>query len=242
MLPIGKLNPINMVAKFIYINFICILIGFQFVCHECECTNSSTKSLESISNLETVPNGTTIATPVRPAVEARKLSDDKIESITSDSNSLNGPSDLLTDEEIKKHDFPYYNEPTTTNGYEPSYINHHHSPVHHQVTTMHMAKPLNKTTYFAAPLLTTPYSSTNSFVPSGNRLRIVHITPWTASPSSAMSQPPPSSSHELTHLPYLENQYIASFRNIKSSVMNIIYKVQDFMSYVMSLFTTGMSN
>lgn len=257
MLPNRKLNQINMVAKLRYIYFIYFLLGIQLLSCECECTNSSTNSTESIApilsaepeivQLETVSVATTTVATPSSLKEARKLSDDAIESITSDSNSLNvGPSELLTDEQITNHDFRYFNEPTTTNGYQPaSFTNHrqHHTPV--RVVAVHMAKPMNKT-HFSAPLLTTPYSaSTNNYVPSGNRLRIVHITnspPWTSSPSSALSSlspQPQASSHELTHLPYLENQYIASFRNIKSSVMNIIYKVQDFMSYVMSLFTMG---
>lgn len=250
-LPMRKINEINMVAKCRYKQFVYILIGLQLM-NECKCvTNNSTNSTESIatavSNIEIAVNNATVS----QTIESRKLSDDVIDGITIDGNSLytNRPaaSDLLMNEQITNHDFQYYNEPTTTNGYEPSYSKHHHSPVHHQVTTVHMANPMNKT-YFTAPLLTTPYVSANSFVPSGNRLRIVQITKspqWQSAPSSsAMSslslQPQSSSpSYELSQLPYLENQYIASFRDIKSSVMNMIYKVQDFMSYVMSFFTMG---
>lgn len=239
-----------MVSKLRYIHFVYFLIGFQLVCYdEYECTNSSV-----ISSADTI--NTIVTTAASLPMEARKLlSDDENESIsTSDSNSLSDSSELLTNEQqITKHESQYYNEPTTTIGYEqPSYTNYnHHSPVHHHVIALHMAKPMNQT-YFTAPLLTTPYTSTNSFLPSGNHLRIVKITnsqPWSSSPSPALSSlspqlrlplalPPLLSppSHELT---YLGNQYIASFRNIKSSVMNIIYKLQDFMSYVMNFFTMG---
>lgn len=235
-----------MVAKLRYVHFIYILIGFQLIGRKCECTtNSSTNASDAIapiSDTEIVHNET--ATTISPLpIEARKLSDDAIESITSDSNALNAPSELLTDEQITNHEFQYYNEPTTTNAYEPSYVNHHHSPVHHHLTAVHIAKPLNKT-YFATPMRPASYApTTNNYMPSGNPLRIMQITsapPWFASTSSELSSSSSSSSsHELMHLPYLENQYMASFRNIKSSVMNIIYKVQDFMSYVMGFFTTG---
>lgn len=247
MLPIRKLTQISMVAKLRYVHFIYILIGFQLIGRKCECsTNSSTNSSDAIASIfatEIVHNetATTISTPI----EGRKLSDDAIESITSDSNALNAPSpsDLLTDEQITKHDFQYFNEPTTTNAYEPSYANHHHSPVHHHVTVVHIAKPMNKT-YHVTPMRSTSYAPTpNGYVASGNPLRIMQITntpPWSSSTSSELSSSSSSSSsHELMHLPYLENQYMASFRNIKSSVMNMIYKVQDFMSYVMSFFTMG---
>lgn len=256
-----------MVAKVRYIPFVYILIGFQLIYRNCECSISSTTTNHSDTTI--ARNETTnandsananIATTTLPFV-GRKLSDDTIESISDDSNLLSG--ELLTDEQITNHDFPYFNEPTTTNGYGPAHIHHHHAPVHHHVMAVQLVKPLNKT-YFTAPLLTSSPapspSAPQAYVPSGNRFRvqITDSTPWSsaaASPStssssssSALSMMSPqsrqplsssSSSHELTHLPYLQNQYIASFRNIRSSVMNIIYKVQDFMSYVMSFFSTG---
>lgn len=234
-----------MVAKLRYVHFIYFLIGFQLIGRKCECTtNSSTNSsheIASIPGTKIVRNEIATSNSSASPIEARKLSDDAIESITSDSNALNAPSELLTDEQITKHDFQYYNEPTTTNAYEPSYINHHHSPVHHHVAAVHLhiAHPMNKT-YFATPMRPASYEPTASnYVPSGSPLRIMQITstpPWSSSTSSELSS---SSSHELMHLPYLENQYMASFRNIKSSVMNIIYKVQDFMSYMLNFFSMG---
>lgn len=216
-----------MVTKSKYIPFLYVLIGFQLICHECECTNSSAhSSLETIASIEAAPSTTTMASINDTdavgslPMEARRLPDESIESITSYSNLLDVSTELLTNEHI-----------TPPTAYGGNY--HQHSPVHH-IVALHIPKPLT------TPSFQMPYASTQ--IPSGNRVRLVQTnTAPVWSPTTALSsferQPMASlPSHELISL---ENQYMDSFRNIKSSVMNMIYKVQDFMSYVMSLFTMG---
>lgn len=148
---------------------------------------------------------------------ARKLSND-IELITSDSNRISELNDLLINEQqITNKDFhQYYSEPITPI-YEPTYSNHRPNINH------------THTYYSSPPLMTTPYV-VNKFMPHENRQQ--HLMKIMKSQSSQWSQ-------GLINSPYAENQYLVGFRNIKTSVMNFIYRVQDIMSYVMSFFTLG---
>lgn len=146
--------------------------------------------------------------------QARKLSDD-IEPVTSYTNLLADPiiADGITRE------FQYYNEPMeiTTPNYDPPpsiELPSNHQPVHQM--------DINQ-----------------SFFPQ------IEAAPYV--PSDAFSAPLPIQNTlvKVTREPFwapevykLENQYISTFRSIKTSVMGLYYRMQNFVSYVFSLFNT----
>lgn len=153
--------------------------------------------------------------------QARKLSDD-FEPVTSYTNLLNDP---IVAEGVTR-EFQYYNEPIeiTTPKYDPPpsiELPSNHKPVHQMDI-----KPS-----FYPQIEPAPYVRSDTFI-----------------------QPPPiqpikpiqNTLLKVTREPFwapdvykLENQYMSTFRSIKSSVMGLYYKMQNFFSYVINLFSTG---
>lgn len=189
--------------------YVVCLISSLDLITQCQCSQSANSQIASEK-------------PSYDVQESRKLSEN-IESITTYTNLLGDPKPIIVGDEITK-DYQYYHEPIeiTTPMYDQSPNNHQEVPNNHQPVHL-MELDLNQS-YFpkVEPI---PYISTDTFI-----------------------KPPPIQNTyvKVTREPFwapevykLENQYIATFRNIKTSVMGFYYRMQDFVSYVMNLFTLG---
>lgn len=143
---------------------------------------------------------------------------DGIESITTFTNLIGEPSPVINYGDQFTKEFQYYEDPSvhTTLKYEPPSIEipNNHKPVHEL--------DLNES-YF--PLEPLPYIPGHNFIPP----------------------PPPPPKHYLKvkepfwmpEVVQLENQYIDTFRSIKSSVMNFYYRMQNFVNYFVNMFSFG---
>ncbi|XP_031624086.1 uncharacterized protein LOC116341268 [Contarinia nasturtii] len=169
--------------------------------------------------------------------QSRKLTDD-IESITSYTNLISDTNPVIIGDHITK-EFQYYDDSIaiTTSKYEatPSQSSSSSQSInvpnnHQSIHQMDLNQP------FYPQLEPVPYIPTVPNIPN-----IPSDTYISAAP------PIPSSKNHLvkvTREPFwapevykLENQYIATFRSIKSSVMGFYYRMQHFVSYIMNLFT-----
>lgn len=203
----------KMIIQYIYV--VCLISSLDLI-EKCQCAQSANSQTSENPN-DTVQE------------QSRKLSEN-IESITSYTNLISDSDHpVIIDDHITK-EFQYYNEPIeiTTPKFQPSPsidVPSNHRPVH-QVNLP-----------FYPQVDSVPYVSNIANVPN--------------IPNDAYVANPPVSSTE-NHLvkiirePFwapevykLENQYISTFRSIKTSVMGLYYKMQNFVSYVMSLFSLG---
>lgn len=154
--------------------------------------------------------------------QSRKLPDD-VETYTTFTNLISEPNGLVNDDQIQNNDFQYYNEPIeiTTPKYETiqtiTYSNH--QPIHQL--------DINHTFY--------PQLEQTAYVPSENYADVPPPLP-----------PPSHHLLKVTREPFwapdvikLENQYLATFRSIKSSMMSFYYRMQNFVNYFMSFFSLG---
>lgn len=170
------------------------------------------------------------ATTAASAAESRKLSDDAVESITQDSNSIGGLKELLKHEKLKEPSFPQFTEPP--NYPDPVYVRN--PPIMRPVQQLNQGffPPLsypavNGTQFQGQLLVAAPYAPPNYSVSERHKYM-------------GMQRPPPSpqSFQELMHMPLnMEN-----LRGIRSSIMSMVYRVQNFMNYVLSFFSPGKPN
>lgn len=207
--------------RFQYVYVVWVIISLDLIA-QCQCSQSATTPTSDKINHYNVQE------------QSRKLTDD-VESITSYSNLISDTNPVIIGDHITK-EFQYYNEPIeiTTSKYEatPSQLSsssinvpNNHQPIHQ------MDQP------FFPQLEPVPYIPTVPNIPN------IPSETYIAAP------PIPSSQNHLvkvTREPFwapevykLENQYIATFRSIKSSVMGFYYRMQNFVSYIMNLFTLG---
>lgn len=213
----------NMTNKLKF-SFLVLVIGYFHLIWHCECMN--------------IVMATT-ATPAS-AFQSRKLSDESMESVTRDSNSLNGPKDLLKHEKLKEPNFPQFTEPPA-----PVYITNappvrqshtlgfplrNYQPINNtqlqQLQQMHMQNQFEQQQQYQQMMMTTLLPP--NYVPS-ERHNFMGMFPH---------QPkPPQSFQELMNMPL----NMANLRGIKSSIMTFVYKVQNFMNYVLSFFAPGES-
>lgn len=187
---------------------------------------------------------TTPLTPTASAFQSRKLSNDDVELVTRDTNSIAGPKDLLKHEKLKEPNFPQFTEPPA-----PVYITNH-PPVRHSLPLnlpIRHYPPINETQYQQMQMhqqiqqqqqqlqqqqyqqqqlmMTTPFVPPNySLSERHNFMEMMNYYPKS-----------PQSFQELMNMPL----NMANLRGIKSSIMTIVYKVQNFMNYVLSFFSPG---
>lgn len=204
-------RPTKMMTKMKirYIYVVCLISSLDLI-EKCQCAQSAN------SQTSEKPNDT-----VRE--QSRKLSED-IESITSYTNLISDSDHpVIIGDHITK-EFQYYNEPIeiTTAKFQPSPsidVPSNHRPVHQvnlpfypQVDSVPYVPNIPNDAYVANP----PVSSTENHL-----VKIIREPFW------------------APEVYKLENQYISTFRSIKTSVMGLYYKMQNFVSYVMSLFSLG---
>lgn len=226
----------KMLFHYIYVVW---LISSLDLIAQCQCSQSANTSTSVKSSDD--------------LVESRKLLN--AESITSYANVI---SEHVSDDGVTK-EFHYFHEPTST--YEPtSYAPTSYSPTSYAPTSYAPTasfdipsnhQPIHQmdlNPYYSdfepAPYIPGDESiSTHSIGPPG--LPILPLQPVLPVPTH---QSVPNHILKITREPFwapevykLEDQYIATFRNIKSSVMSIYYKMQDFVNYVMGLFSFGES-
>lgn len=200
-----------MATKYRY-NFLVLVFGSVHLISHCLCMN-----LEA-------------ATTAPSAGESRKLSDDAVESITQDSNSIGGHKELLKHEKLKEPSFAQFTEP-------PSYPD----PVY--VRSPPIMRPVQQLSQGFLPPLSYPAVNGTQFpgqllvaapyVPPNYSLSERHK--FMGLPRPAPAPPAPQSFQELMHMPLnMEN-----LRGIRSSIMSMVYRVQHFMNYVLSFFAPG---
>lgn len=205
-----------------YIYLVCLISSLDLIA-QCQCTDSS-QSANSHQTTSEKPN-------YDVQEQSRKLSDD-LESITSYTNLISDPNSGIIGDHLTK-EFQYYNEPIeiTTPRYDPPpsiEVPSNHQPSH----------PIDINQSYFPQLEPIPYNPNVQNIPN--------------IPTDTYIAPPPIASGQ-NHLvkvirePFwapevykLENQYIDTFRSIKSSVMGMYYRMQNFVNYIMSyIFTIG---
>lgn len=154
--------------------------------------------------------------------ESRKLSDtdniDIEQPLINSENLINPPNSYVINEPLTNDDYQFYNPPesvpeTETDVYDAHYVN----------------APIKNQTYYTQ--LSPVYKNNNPIVTNKHPM-ILRITTKQPLHNDLFSAFPP----------FLEKYYAESYRNIKSSVMNFMYKLQDFVSYLMHFFNNGEFN
>lgn len=205
-----------------YIYLVCLISSLDLFA-QCQCSQSANDSQTSEKSNSDVQE------------QSRKLTDTDVDSITTYTNLLSdaNAAGIIGDHITKE--FQYYNEPIeiTTSKYDPSLQSSIDVPNNHQPAYQ---DDVNQS-YFPQ-LETVPYIANVPSIPS------IQSDPYIAPPPIG----PIGQNHlvKVTREPFwapevyqLENQYIDTFRSIKSSVMGMYYRMQNFVSYIMSLFTLG---
>lgn len=199
-----------------YIYLVCLISSLNLIA-QCQCSQSANSQTSEKPNIVVHE-------------QSRKLSDD-VETITTYTNLISESNAGIIDDHITK-EFQYYNEPIeiTTPRYDPPppiSVPNNHQPAH-QID-------INQS-YF-------PQLEPVPYIPTVSNLPNIPSNTYIAAPPIA-----PGQNHlvKVTHEPFwapevykLENQYIDTFRSIKSSVMGLYYRMQNFVSYIMGLFTIG---
>ncbi|XP_055299241.1 uncharacterized protein LOC129566895 [Sitodiplosis mosellana] len=214
--PTTKMMTTTVMIPYIYL--VCLISSLDLIA-QCQCSQSANHSQTSENPNYDVQE------------QSRKLSNDDVESVTTYTNLLSDthPAAIIGDHIMKE--FQYYNEPIeiTTPRYDPPPsidVPSNHQPAHQ--IDLHQS-------YFPQ-LETVPYIANVPSIPS------IQSDAYIAPPPIA----PAGQNHlvKVTREPFwapevykLENQYIETFRSIKTSVMGMYYRMQNFISYIMSLFT-----
>lgn len=193
-----------------YLVFVISLVQLIFQC-QCHAFGATTESPSS-------------ATATIGAIKPRKLSNDAIESITSDTH-------LLNQNELpwNTNEFSYYQHEPITIHYSDPVVNSY--PIQNQIQPTNPPSTVNNpVNYSHQQYAQTPFLPIN-YVPSErHNIMQIHRAPFQ----------PTSPFQDIFNFQHsIEQQYITSFRNIKTSVMQFFYKMQDFVNYVMSFFSPG---
>lgn len=201
----------KIMIPYIYILF--ILSSLDLI-KECQCSQSA-----NIATTSEAPNSNV------QQEQSRKLHD--VESITTFGNLISESIPMMIN---SQKEFQYYDDaldsvmPTPRYDAVPASIDlpSNHRPIH-QLDLDHQYSPEVETVSFV---------SSDSYIPN--------------IPDEYIVAPHNPTLYRVTREPIwapevlkLENQYIATFRSIKTSVMSIYTKMQDFLSYVMSFFSLG---
>lgn len=162
-------------------------------------------------------------TRISSNIQSRMLPDD-FESVTAATNLISEPNDLVNDDQIANEGFQFFNDPLkiSTPKYEtiPEITYDNHEPIN-QLDLNH--------SYYHSQLEPTPQISNDDYAVQPQIIPSHHIVKVTREPIWA------------PEVVKLENQYITTFRSIRSSVMSFYYRMQNFVSYVMSFFSVGKS-
>lgn len=155
-------------------------------------------------------------TRISSIIPSKMLLDD-FESVTTAKNLISEPNDLVIDDQIVKIGFQYFNDPLkiSTPKYEtiPEITYDNHQPIHQLDLNYSHLPQISNDDYAVQPQI----------IPSHHIVQVTREPIW------------------APEVIKLENQYISTFRSIRSSVMNFYYKMQNFVSYVMSFFSVGKS-
>lgn len=154
--------------------------------------------------------------------QSRKLHDN-VEAITTFGNLISDPIILGNQKE-----FQYFDDSLDSVLATPQYDSAIDLPSNHQ--PIHQ---LDLNQQYAPEVETVSFISSDSYIPNIPRDPYVAAAP---SPTLLKVTREPIWAPEVLNL---EKQYIATFRSIKTSVMSIYTKMQDFFSYVMSFFSLG---
>lgn len=208
-----------------YIYLVCLISSLDLIA-QCQCSQSANDSQTSEKPNSAVQE------------QSRKLSDTDVDSITTYTNLLSdaNAAGIIGDHITKE--FQYYNEPIeiTTPKYDPSLPSSIDVPSNHQP-----AQQIDVNQSYFPQLETVPYIPNVPSIPS---IPSIAHDPFIAPPPIG----PIGQNHlvKVTREPFwapevykLENQYIDTFRSIKTSVMGLYYRMQNFVSYIVSLFTLG---
>lgn len=193
-----------------YIHIVVFLTISSELIIKCQCLSSATTTQKSEEiNTE------------KERIQARFLGNG-VETITSLQNLLSGdPQNTLISDDISNNDYSYFSSPVvlTTPEYESNPIAHYYSDQQSDIINHTYFPPLLKQQTSYAPPKPFKY-----IVPLAKPPHYVKI----------MNDDQPFWEQDLVKL---ENQYMDTFRNIKSSVMGFFYKMQDFVSFVFKMFT-----
>lgn len=161
-------------------------------------------------------------TRISSNIQSRMLPDD-FESVETATHLISEPNDLVINDQIVNEGFQYFNDPhkISTPKYEaiPDVAYDTHQPIN-QFNLNHSYLPQSEAT---------PQISNDDYAVQPQIIPNQHIVKVTREPIWA------------PELVKLENQYISTFRSIRSSVMSFYYRMQNFVSYVMSFFAVGKS-
>lgn len=192
-----------------YVYVVCLISSLDLIA-QCQCFQSANNQTSEKPNYDVEK-------------QARKLPDD-VEPITTYTNLLGDPNQIIGDGMTNA--FQYYNdqiEITTPKYDSPPSIEllSNHQPIHQ----------LDVNQSYFPQIEPVPYIPSETFINPPPPIPNTYLKKVTREPVWA---------HHLAPEVYkLENQYISTFRSIKSSVMGLYYKMQNFLGYVMSLFTIG---
>lgn len=195
------------------------LIAILELLTHCQCIESATNQTNINKS-----NATQI-------VQSRRLIDDN-GSISSYSNGISD-TNLSIGEQLLTDNFPYYtNEPIeiTTPAVEIIKVPMHEYSNHQPVHQMDLAELSQQSIQFLPSQQHHQQHELDTYSP-GSHLQSLSPTHQLVK----VTREPFWASDVIT----LENQYLDTFRGIKSSVMNFYYKMQDFVSYIMSFFSLG---
>lgn len=155
-------------------------------------------------------------------IQSRMLPDD-LESVKTATHSISEPNDLVViDDRIVNEEFPYFNDPHKIS--TPP-----HQAIPEQYDNHQPIYQLNVNDSYLPQLEATPHISNDDYAVQPQMQSGQHIVKVTKEPIWAP---------EMINL---EKQYISTFRSIRSTVMSFYYRMQNFVSYVMSFFATGKS-
>lgn len=195
-----------MMIKNPYVYVVYIIALFELFT-QCQCSTSANSQTDD-------------KTIISSNIQSRMLPDD-FESVTTATNLISEPNDLVNDDQIENEGFQFFNDALkiSTPKYETisevTYDNH--QPIH----SLDLNHP------YLPQLEPTPQISNDDYAVQPQIIPSHHIVKVTREPIWA------------PEVVKLENQYISTFRSIRSSVMSFYYRMQNFVSYVMSFFSVG---
>lgn len=239
-------NPTKMMSKNPYF-YVIYLIATLELFTQCQCSTSANANA-NVNNNQMNKDRTKVV--IVGASESRKLSD-SVEPITTFTNLISDQenSDLVInhDQIITNNEFQYYNEPIELSTPKYDTISSHtysnHRPIHQFDTINDSYFPeLEQTAHL-------DYVPNSDYVAPIPPLQQQHLSSTPIQTIPNYNPNPTLNNHQLvkvTREPFwatdvikLEDQYISTFRSIKTSVMSVFYRMQDFISYLMGFFSLG---
>lgn len=201
-----------MMMKIAYVHVVCIIAVFELFT-QCQCSLSANSQTDDKTTSSTI-------------IQSRMLPEN-IESVSIATKLISKPNDLVIDDNRKVvyEDFQYLNDPLKIS--TPKYVTIPSDITTYETHQTNQQLDLNHS--YLSQLERTPHISNDNYAVQPQNIPSHHIVKVTTEPI----WPP--------ELVKLENQYIVTFRSIRSSVMSFYHRMQIFFNYVMGLFADGKS-